>query len=148
MYFILMYVGNFSTLFLSKFNCLHTAFQRFFGSFDWQIILYCNIYYIVYCLYCLLFITLLYWLLYCNLILVSNTHEQNTSSASYGDKTSLQYFKKYSANTFAISARITSWNFSQTKFFGNNLRHVILNSKCLLRTLFSILAIRIAVKNY
>ena len=54
-------------------------------------------------------------------ILTSNTHEQNTRSASYGFLTKPSCCtSKYGTNAFAASA-IKSWNFFQKKLSNNNL---------------------------
>ena len=54
-------------------------------------------------------------------ILTSNTHEQNTRSASHGLSTKPSCStSKYGTNAFAASA-MKSWNFFQKKFSNNNL---------------------------
>ena len=54
-------------------------------------------------------------------ILKSNTHEQNTRSASHGLLTKPSCStSKYGTNAFAASA-IKSWNFFQKMFSNNNL---------------------------
>ena len=54
-------------------------------------------------------------------ILRSNTHEQNTRSASHGLLTKPSYrTSKYGINAFAASA-IKSWNSFQKRFSNNNL---------------------------
>ena len=54
-------------------------------------------------------------------ILTSNTHEQNTRSASHGLLTKPSCStSKYGTNAFAASA-IKSWNFFQKKFYNNSL---------------------------
>ena len=54
-------------------------------------------------------------------ILTSNTHEQNTRSASHGLLTKPSCnTPKYGTNAFAASA-VKSWNFFQKKFSNNNL---------------------------
>ena len=54
-------------------------------------------------------------------ILTSNTHEQNTRSASYGLLTKRSCStSKYGTNAFAASA-IKSWNFFQKKFSNNSI---------------------------
>ena len=63
-------------------------------------------------------------------ILTSNTHEQNTRSASHGLLTkSSCSTSKYSTNAFAASA-IKSWNFFQKKKSNNNLCQLSYSRHC------------------
>ena len=75
-------------------------------------------------------------------ILTSNTHEQNTRSASYGLLTKPCCSTcKYGTNAFAASA-IKLWD-----FFRKKVSYPTINSNCWLRTTFSNLLIRNVVKN-
>ena len=81
-------------------------------------------------------------------ILTSNTHEQNTRSASYGLLTKPSCStSKYGTNAFVTSA-IKSWNFFQKKFPNNNLCQLSYSQlKLLIKNLFSNLIIKNGDKN-
>ena len=83
---------------------------------------------------------------FCNVfILTSNTHEQNTRSASYGLLTKPSCStSKYGTNAFAASA-IKSWNFFPQTFSNNNLCQLSYSQLKLL--IFSNLIIRNEVKS-
>ena len=81
-------------------------------------------------------------------ILTSNTHEQNTSSASHGLLTKPSCStSKYGTNAFAASA-IKSWTFFQKTFSNNNICQLSYSQlKLPIKNHFSNLIIRNAVKN-